>query len=219
MFSCAASGENQPGWFPFMSIARSSTASRATLCLDDPGPHGIEGNIMADRSGRARLHRQGLVAPLKHMPALLPKPVKPQRKRRLQPAHSVHQVRLWHPNTQMVVVGHHSPGVDPPTGLRARLSEAFQKNRLRPFLPKHVPSVVAAADDVVDRARVFQSQFPRDASIPLPAARPSPGQNAKFDPFRLASTAESRFIRTRPQPSRNAPGALRDVSRGPSCRR
>jgi hypothetical protein len=69
------------------------------------------------------------------------------------------------------MVGHHAPGVHEPACFRARFAKTIHECCLRPVLRKDVCPIVATADDVIDRARVFQPQFPSHAPILCPPHR------------------------------------------------
>ena len=61
---------------------------------------------MANRTERVAIQQDGLVTALKDMPVNIAKPIETICKGRLQPAHTLHQVRMRRLDAQVVVVAH-----------------------------------------------------------------------------------------------------------------
>ena len=120
----------------------------------------IEMHIVDQSQQRAILvNEDRFVAPLEHMPTLITETVKTRRKRALQPFHALHQIWLRRLDHQMVVVAHDHIGIELPSTAPSRFKDRSLKRFPRLIVNKKVLTVVPAANDVVNRTRVFDPLF------------------------------------------------------------
>jgi hypothetical protein len=127
--------------------------------LDQPGANRVEVDVVAHGADGIGFDRQSLIAPLKDMPLLVAEAVETNREGGLQPAHPVDEVGLRCTQAEMVVVRHHTPGVDQPAGFGAGFVQAVQECRLGGVGGEDVGPVVAPSDDMVDRLLRLDPQF------------------------------------------------------------
>ena len=103
---------------------------RQPLHLTQVRAHRIQVDVVAQwTQSRVGIDHQTLVSSLKKMSAFLPQPVEANRKRPLKPAHSLGQIRSWGFHRQVIMVGHHTPGMDSPSGLRTGFIQTFPHAR------------------------------------------------------------------------------------------
>ena len=116
----------------------------------------------------ASIHHQGLVAATKDMTKELVPVIEPDGVSAQKPAHPGHQIGIGRFHHQMEMIPHQAVGMHLETGLQARLSQRFQKVLAVHVIQKDVAFAVTPTHDVVDRTRIFDSEFARHQRLMCP---------------------------------------------------
>jgi hypothetical protein len=107
----------------------------------------------------APIHGQGFVATGEEMAAGFVADVKAPGVNAQQPFHAGDEVGLRRLKNEMKMIAHEAPGMDLPAGFGARLPESGQEKFAVVVVANDIEPVIAAAHHVIDRARVFDSEF------------------------------------------------------------
>ena len=116
--------------------------------------------------GGPLLHEQALIPALEDMSPLVLVPIETRAEGRKQPAHPVHQISRRRFQRQMEMVAHDDEGMEHPAGFLTGFEEASLEYRFRLLRPKDVPTVIPAADHMIDRPRKLQSHSAGQQNAP-----------------------------------------------------
>ena len=108
----------------------------------------------------AAIDRQSFIAPGKKMSAGFMTDVEALGVNAQEPFHAGNEVWLGSFDDQMKMIPHQTPGMHLPPGFGASLPKCFQKALPVRRIANDVLPLIAATDHMINRARVFDSQFP-----------------------------------------------------------
>jgi hypothetical protein len=149
--------------------------------LDHSRPHRIQMHVVAHGLQIAvatTVHHQRLVASAKHVPEELMPRIQADRVSAQQPGHAGNKVGLGGFHHQVKVIGHEAIGMNLKTGLLARLGQGLEEILAIHIVQENVVPAVTPAHDMVNGARVLNSELARHGLTITEIQRTVKNQNA-----------------------------------------
>ena len=148
-----------------------------------------------------RLHEQALVTAGKQMPSLVAKPVEAAGESRLQPLHAGDEISEGCFQREMEMIAHDHERVQEPRTALTRLEQRRLKGRPCFLVAKNPGAIISPVDDVVNRAREFESQLAGHAETSAAAS----GRRQRPLTQKIGYVAALKYPDTQPDPFRAAP--------------
>ena len=120
-------------------------------------------HILAHRpkiTAAAPIDHQRLVTSAEQMSNRLVPPIEPACVGSQKPLHPGHQICFRRFDHQVEMITHQTIGVHLPVGLPARFGQRLQEPLPVVSVAEYGPATIAAVDQVINRPRILDSQFP-----------------------------------------------------------